>query len=118
MKLHLTRTNFGKGINRCLYDSESGSNILVATVSHHPHWRAEKLGGPWNVCWLDGKVDWHPSLKVILTLIEIINGENAEQVAYAEVEDEAEDEPAVAGQLRAAAAAEPVNEDDEELATT
>lgn len=60
--IRITQTNFGKGINRCVYDGDK----LIATIGHHPKWRSESkytnVRDAWNVCWTTGRVDWHPTL--------------------------------------------------------
>lgn len=62
--IRITQHNYGKGINRCVYDDDK----FLATIGHHPDWRKQvkhKLSNvqdAWNVCWHTGRVDWHNTL--------------------------------------------------------
>lgn len=58
--IRIEQTNYGKGINRTVYDSTR----LIATIHHHPEWRKKHVNLPdaWSVNWTTGRVDWHNTL--------------------------------------------------------
>lgn len=59
--IRITQTNNGHGINRCVYNGDK----LIATIADHRKTSRKccpNVADDWAVCWMTGRVDWHPTL--------------------------------------------------------